>query len=104
MGKTVGGNTLKKTRKSTGSHKNHSSIRDDFEVEYKEFTVSELLEIRKKIPSSSSKTKGEPGGNEKQGVSSPEELAIRKKKRIVILIFVLFCLLGAFFMMKYFLY
>jgi len=108
MKRSEGGNTLKKTRESSGNDKNHTSTQDDLEVEYKEFTISEFLEIRKRPSSSLSKSKGEPDDTEEQGVYCPEDLYINRKKRIifsiVILFFVLACLFGALSIIKYFLH
>jgi hypothetical protein len=109
MKKTAGSNKLKESEKSPGyDNKNHISKRDDFEVEYKEFKVAEFLEIRKKPPSSSSGSKGEPDIAERQGDHSPYDLHIRREKRIIfsiiIVLLVLSCLFGAFYLMKYFLH
>ena len=108
MKRSEGSNTLKKTRKSSGFGKNHTSTQDDFEVEYKEFKVAEFLEIRKRPPSSASKRKGETDGADEQGIHSPEDLHIHRGKRIIfsiiIIFFVLSCLFGAFYLIKYFLH
>jgi len=99
---------VKKIRESSGYNgKNHISKQDDFEFEYKEFTVSEFLEIRKRPPSSL-KSRGESDDPEEQEVHSPEDPHINREKRIIfsiiILFFVLSCLFGAFYLTEYFLH
>lgn len=108
MKRSEGGNTLKETRESSGYDKNHTSAQNDIEVEYKEFKVAELLEIRKRPPSASSVSRGEPDEAEGQGVHCPDDLHISREKRIifsiVIVVLVSFCLFGAFYIIKYFLH
>lgn len=109
MKKSADSNKLKEPGESPGyDKKNHISTRDDFEVEYKEFKVAEFLEIRKKPPSLSSGSKGEPDIEERQGDHSLYDLHIRRGKRIIfsiiIVLLVLSCLFGAFYLLKYLLH
>ena len=107
MKRSEGGNTLKETTSTAGNDKNHRSPQDDFEVEYKEFTVSEFLEIRKRAPSSSSKSTGKSDRAAEHDLHAPENFHIHKKKNIIfsiiILFFVLLCLFGAYSLIQYFL-
>ena len=74
----------------------------DIEVEYKEFTVSEFLEIRKKQQTSRMEGSGESGAAEKDKLLSPQTpvsttgqaMRVAGTKKILVAFFLILIILG----------